>query len=176
MRDSDIVILYCHTLKRNAQGEAVEDRFFFTHPSTISILEHTRRRPPPGLRAYFYWKSILLGEIFDLLSKMSSKTWLYRWYVVQLSVSLSFTSRFQLYFRQWIQDITTKTCSSLKIVYTWKMRKSKPDWKYFGEMLENENFLVKIHKNHPKTVQIIFLRNWLIIIIKAFRRGGPHKF
>ena len=33
---------------------------------------------------FFYWKSILLREILDLLSKMSSKTWLY---MFKLSVS-----------------------------------------------------------------------------------------
>ena len=36
------------------------------------------------------------------------------------------------------------------------MRKDEPDSKYFGETLENEVFLVKTFKNHPKTVQIIY--------------------
>ena len=49
---------------------------------------------------YFFWKTILLGEILDLLSKMASKTRLYTRYVFESSVSLSFTSRFQQYFRQ----------------------------------------------------------------------------
>ena len=36
---------------------------------------------------YFYWKPILLGEIFDLLSKMSSKTRLYTRYQAFLACS-----------------------------------------------------------------------------------------
>ena len=32
------------------------------------------------------------------------------------------------------------------------MRKSEPDVKYFGESSENEVFLVKTYKNHPKTL------------------------
>ena len=37
---------------------------------------------------FFCWKANLPGEILDLLSKMSSKTWLYKCYVFGLSVSL----------------------------------------------------------------------------------------
>ena len=36
------------------------------------------------------------------------------------------------------------------------MRKTEPDSKYFGESLENEVIPVKIYKNHPKTMQIIY--------------------
>ena len=43
---------------------------------------------------FFCWKANLLGEISDLLSKMSSKTWLYKYCVFGLSISLSFSTTF----------------------------------------------------------------------------------
>ena len=36
------------------------------------------------------------------------------------------------------------------------MRKSEPDSKYFGEILENAVFPVKTYQNHSKTMQIIY--------------------
>ena len=57
---------------------------------------------------------------------------------------------FSTVFRHKIQDFSMMSWFSQKIWYTWKMRKSEPDTKYFVKSLENEVLPVKINENHRK--------------------------
>ena len=73
---------------------------------------------------------------------------------------------FRRHFRHKIEDFSKMTCFSVKKVYTWKMRKSEPDSKYFDESL---GFLSIPCLNPQKTTQ-----NCARYLLCGFLRNGSN--
>ena len=78
---------------------------------------------------------------------------------------------FSTVFRHKIQDFSMMSWFSEKIWYTWKMRKSESDSKYFVKSLENEVLPVKINKNHRKLCKLFtvwFPKELVMYILSKF--------
>ena len=110
--------------------------------------------------SFFSGNQVIMDKSWIFSRKCRRK----RGYTKEMCLDWVFHPRFRRHFRQKIQDLSMMTWFPEKTWYTWKMRKSEPDSKYFGKIRGNLRLpcqnLQKPQKKCANYLLCGFLRNW----------------